>query len=117
MLEALLVYARHRQPLVFAALSMAGSTGPITLAGVLVHQTAELLAGIVLAQLISPGTPVRPRIHLYQPGHEDRRPGYRRPQLSMMIEARTLTCVAFTHCPRSGGALHRRPQPGCAGWL
>ncbi|MFN2182630.1 MAG: trimethylamine methyltransferase family protein [Anaerolineae bacterium] len=58
MLEALVEYARWGQPLVLAALMMAGATGPITLAGVLVVQTAELLAGIVLTQLINPGTPV-----------------------------------------------------------
>ncbi|RPI54787.1 MAG: trimethylamine--corrinoid methyltransferase, partial [Chloroflexi bacterium] len=57
MLEALVTFARARQPLVIAALMMAGSTGPITLAGVLAAQTAELLAGIALTQLISPGTP------------------------------------------------------------
>jgi trimethylamine--corrinoid protein Co-methyltransferase len=58
MLEALVVFATVGQPLVIAALMMAGSTGPVTLAGVLAAQTAELLAGIVLTQLINPGTPV-----------------------------------------------------------
>ena len=58
MLAALMEYARWRQPLIIAALVMAGSTGPITLAGVLALQNAELLAGIALTQLINPGTPV-----------------------------------------------------------
>jgi len=58
MLEALVEYAQYGQPLVLAALMMAGATGPITLAGVLVVQTAELLAGIALTQFINPGTPV-----------------------------------------------------------
>ena len=57
MVEAILAYARAGQPLIIAALIMAGSTGPITLAGVLAVQNAELLAGIVLAQLINPGLP------------------------------------------------------------
>jgi trimethylamine--corrinoid protein Co-methyltransferase len=57
MLEALVEFATVRQPMIIAALMMAGSTGPITLAGVLAAQTAELLAGIALTQLISPGTP------------------------------------------------------------
>ena len=57
MLEAVVAYARAGQPLVFATLIMAGSTGPITLAGVLALQNAELLAGIVLAQLVHPGLP------------------------------------------------------------
>jgi trimethylamine--corrinoid protein Co-methyltransferase len=57
MIEAVVAYAKAHQPLIFATLIMAGSTGPITLAGVLAVQNAELLAGIVLAQLISPGVP------------------------------------------------------------
>ncbi len=58
MLGALMEYARWRQPVVVSSLVMAGSTGPITLAGVLAQQNAEILAGIVLTQLISPGAPV-----------------------------------------------------------
>jgi trimethylamine--corrinoid protein Co-methyltransferase len=58
MLHALIEYARHGQPVLVAAAAMAGTTAPITLAGLLVVQTAELLAGIALAQMINPGTPV-----------------------------------------------------------
>ncbi len=58
MIEAIVVYAQHNQPLLISTLVMAGSTGPITMAGVLAQQSAEILAGIVLAQLVRPGTPV-----------------------------------------------------------
>jgi trimethylamine--corrinoid protein Co-methyltransferase len=58
MLDALIEYTKARQPVVIAALAMAGSTGPVTLAGLLAMQSAELLAGIVLTQWISPGIPV-----------------------------------------------------------
>lgn len=58
MIAALMEYARWRQPVIIALLVMAGSTGPITLAGVLAQQNAEILAGVSLAQLVSPGTPV-----------------------------------------------------------
>jgi trimethylamine--corrinoid protein Co-methyltransferase len=37
---------------------MMGATGPVTLAGTLVQQNAEVLAGTVLAQLVKAGTPV-----------------------------------------------------------
>lgn len=57
MIEALMAYAAYGQPLIIAALVMAGSTGPITAAGVLAMQNAELLAGITLAQLVRPGVP------------------------------------------------------------
>jgi len=58
MLEAMMVYARNNQPVLFSALAMTGTTSPVTLAGAVVQQTAEILSGIVLAQLINPGTPV-----------------------------------------------------------
>ncbi len=58
MLEALMVYARFKQPVVVASLSMTGTTAPATLAGALVQQNAEILAGIVFAQMVNPGTPV-----------------------------------------------------------
>jgi trimethylamine--corrinoid protein Co-methyltransferase len=58
MIDALMVYAQAGQPCTLTTLAMAGSTGPITLAGVLAQQNAELLAGVVLTQLIQPGLPV-----------------------------------------------------------
>jgi trimethylamine--corrinoid protein Co-methyltransferase len=58
MLGALMEYAAAGQPQVIASLAIAGATGPVTLAGNLALQNAEVLAGIVLAQLIREGTPV-----------------------------------------------------------
>lgn len=58
MLGALVAYAEAGQPVVIASLVMAGSTGPATMAGALSLQNAEVLAGITLAQTVSPGTPV-----------------------------------------------------------
>jgi trimethylamine--corrinoid protein Co-methyltransferase len=55
---ALLEYAIMNQPVIIASLVMAGSTGPATLAGCMAVQNAEVLAGITLAQTVSPGTPV-----------------------------------------------------------
>jgi trimethylamine--corrinoid protein Co-methyltransferase len=58
MAGAIVTYAREGQALLVANLAMAGSTAPITLAGLLAMQNAEMLAGIVLGQLVRPGTPV-----------------------------------------------------------
>ncbi|MGD2272744.1 MAG: trimethylamine methyltransferase family protein [Desulfobacterales bacterium] len=58
MLGALMEYAAAGQPQVIASLAIAGATGPVTLAGTLALQNAEVLAGIVLAQLVREGTPV-----------------------------------------------------------
>ena len=58
MLEALMEYAAAGQPQIIASLAIAGATGPVTLAGTLALQNAEVMAGIVLAQLVREGTPV-----------------------------------------------------------
>lgn len=58
MLGALIEYAKYNQAVIVASLAMAGATSPVTLAGTLVVQNAEVLSGMVLAQLVNPGTPV-----------------------------------------------------------
>lgn len=56
--EALMVYAAAGQPAIIHSACTLGSTGPITIAGSLVISNAATLAGICLAQLIRPGTPL-----------------------------------------------------------
>jgi trimethylamine--corrinoid protein Co-methyltransferase len=58
MLGAIMEYARAGQPQLISSLGIAGATSPATLAGTLVVQNAEVLAGIVFTQLIREGTPV-----------------------------------------------------------
>ena len=58
MLGAIMEYAGAGQPQLISSLSMAGATGPATLAGNLALQNAEVLAGIVLTQLVREGAPV-----------------------------------------------------------
>ncbi len=49
---------KKRIPVVLSSAPMAGTTAPVTLAGTLVQMNAELLSGIALSQIISPGCPV-----------------------------------------------------------
>jgi trimethylamine--corrinoid protein Co-methyltransferase len=58
MLECLMAYAEAGQPVIVNSLGVAGATAPATLAGTLVVENAEVLAGIVLAQLVREGSPV-----------------------------------------------------------
>jgi trimethylamine--corrinoid protein Co-methyltransferase len=58
MLSAMMAYARAGLPQIISALSIAGATGPVTMEGALVVQNAEVLAGIILTQLVRAGTPV-----------------------------------------------------------
>jgi trimethylamine--corrinoid protein Co-methyltransferase len=54
MLGALMEYARAGQPQLISSLSIAGATGPVTLAGNLALQNAEILAGIGALSIGSP---------------------------------------------------------------
>ena len=58
MTGSVITLARYNQACIFGALLMAGSSGPLSLAGVLVQQNAEILAGVTLTQLLRPGAPV-----------------------------------------------------------
>lgn len=58
MLGALMEYAKAGQPQLISSLAIAGETGPVTLTGNLALQNAEVLAGIVLTQIVREGTPV-----------------------------------------------------------
>lgn len=58
MLGALKVYARARQAVIITPFILAGAMSPVTIAGSIVQQNAEALAGLVFAQMVEPGTPV-----------------------------------------------------------
>ena len=105
MLDVLMVYAKARQPVIVAALAMGGTTAPVSLAGMLAMQTAELLAGIVLTQLISPGTPV---VFGSTSSNVDMRLGslsIGSPETSMVIAAHAQLARFYGIPSRAGGAL------------
>jgi trimethylamine--corrinoid protein Co-methyltransferase len=56
--EGLIMYAKYKQPVIIAPECQAGATAPVTLAGLLTQQNAEILSGIVIAELANPGAPV-----------------------------------------------------------
>ena len=70
--DILIEWCKHGLPVVLSSAPMAGSTSPVTLAGTLVQLNAEQLSGIVLTQLVRPGTPV---LAGYIPGVVDLRSG------------------------------------------
>ena len=57
-LDTLFEYVDRKQAIAVSPTVMAGTTGPVTLAGTLALLNAEALAVIALAQLANPGTPV-----------------------------------------------------------
>lgn len=57
MAEGIIEFAEAGQAVCVTPFTLAGAMAPVTLAGALVLQNAEFLAGAVLAQLVRPGTP------------------------------------------------------------
>lgn len=57
-LEGLMILAEYGQPALMSPEAMAGTTAPVTLAGLLVQHNAEVLAHIIMSQAVNPGTPV-----------------------------------------------------------
>ncbi|MBN1453590.1 MAG: trimethylamine methyltransferase family protein [Anaerolineales bacterium] len=56
--EGLLICAEYGQPVTCAPEAIAGTTAPVTLAGLVAQENAAILAHMVLAQIFRPGTPV-----------------------------------------------------------
>jgi len=58
MLQGIVAFAERNQVVCITPFTLAGAMAPVTLAGALVEQNAEALAGIVLAQVVRPGAPI-----------------------------------------------------------
>lgn len=58
MARGIIDFARARQLSIITPFCLAGAMAPVTVAGALVLQHAEALAGITLSQLVRPGAPV-----------------------------------------------------------
>jgi trimethylamine--corrinoid protein Co-methyltransferase len=58
MLAAMVEYVRAGQPVVITPFLLMGAMSPVSVPATLAQQLAEALAGIALAQLIRPGTPI-----------------------------------------------------------
>jgi len=56
--EVVIVAARNWIPIDILSMAMAGASSPISISGTLVTHNAEVLGGIVLAQITNPGCPV-----------------------------------------------------------
>jgi len=105
MLGALMEYAKAGQPLLVTSLAIAGATGPATLAGNLALQTAEILAGIVLTQLVREGAPV---IFSGSSSNAEMRSGalsIGSPEMAMNTAATAQMARYYNLPSRSGGAV------------
>ncbi len=56
--DGLMIMAEYNQPVSITSFAMAGAIAPITIAGAVAMQNAEILAAIVLNQRVRPGAPI-----------------------------------------------------------
>jgi trimethylamine--corrinoid protein Co-methyltransferase len=52
------IFNKYKQPVIIAPEALAGTSAPVTLAGLLTQTNAEILASVILSQLNNPGAPV-----------------------------------------------------------
>ena len=105
MLTAVRLCAERRQPLMFACCSLPGATSPVSLFGTMVVNNAEVLAGIVYAQLLQPGIPV---LYGNTTGSCDLRyvsPSIGSPETALFIYASAAMAEYYSIPCRTGGAL------------
>jgi len=57
-LEILRIFCEKGLPVSFGPMVQAGLSGPVTLAGTVMQTNVEILAGVTIAQVLSPGNPV-----------------------------------------------------------
>ena len=57
LLEGAIVMAELNQPVIFTPFTLSGAMAPVSVAGALVLQNAEALAGIAFSQCVNPGAP------------------------------------------------------------
>lgn len=105
MASSIVELVRGGQAVCVAALIMTGSSGPITIPGVLALQNAEILAGLTLAQLVRPGAPV---IYGSTSSAMDMKSGslsIGAPELSMFTNFTAQMAQYYNLPSRSGGGL------------
>lgn len=105
MLGAIMVYAQHAQPQLISSLAIAGATAPVTMEGTLALQNAEILAGIVLTQMVREGTPV---VYSGSSSNADMRSGslsVGSPEMAMNAAATAQMARYYQLPSRGGGAI------------
>lgn len=111
MLEALITFSKWGQPVQISPFVMAGISGSATMAGSLVQHNAEVLAGIVLTQLINPGTPVLYGSATSNVDLKTGAPATASPESASSVTALAQLARHYGLPSRAGGALSDSPIP------
>jgi trimethylamine---corrinoid protein Co-methyltransferase len=103
MLDSLFVYASAGQPILITPFLLMGAMSPVTIPSALVQQLAEALAGVALAQLVRPGTPVVLGSFLSHTDMQSGSPGFGGPEAATGLLCSGQLARRFGLPWRSGG--------------
>jgi trimethylamine--corrinoid protein Co-methyltransferase len=106
MLGAMMEYVRARQAVVISPFLLMGAMSPVSLPATLVQQIAEALAGIALAQLVNPGTPVVFGSFLSNTDMQSGSPSFGTPESAIGVLCTGQIARHFNLPWRGGGAMN-----------
>ncbi len=106
MLAAMFEYVRAGQAVVITPFLLMGAMSPVSLPATLVQQIAEALAGIALAQVIRPGTPVVFGSFLSNTDMQSGSPSFGTPESGLGVLCTGQIARHFGLPWRGGGALN-----------
>lgn len=104
-IETLLMGCEYNQPIAVCSACMPGSTAPVTLAGAIAMCNAEMLASIVLTQLVNPGNPVMYLFASYGSNVQSGSASIGSPELIKAGRYGSLLAKKYGLACRSGGGL------------
>jgi trimethylamine--corrinoid protein Co-methyltransferase len=105
MLAAMMEYVRAGQPVVITPFLLMGAMSPVTVPASLAQQLAEAFAGIALAQLVRPGTPVLFGSFLSNTDMQSGSPSFGTPESALGLLCTGQLARHYGLPFRSGGAL------------
>ena len=111
MLAAMLEYVRAGQPVVITPFLLMGAMSPVSIPAALTQQMAEALAGIALAQLLRPGTPVIFGSFLSNTDMQSGSPSFGTPESAIGLLCTGQIARHFDLPWRSGGGLTSSQTP------
>lgn len=104
-IETLLMGCEYNQPIAACSACMPASTAPVTLAGAAAMCNAEMLAAIVLSQLVNPGNPVMYLFASYGSDVQSGGASIGSPELIKVGKYGSLLAKKYGLACRSGGGL------------
>jgi trimethylamine--corrinoid protein Co-methyltransferase len=111
MTQGLMEYADAGQVNNITPFIMAGATSPVTLAAAVAQQNAECLAGVVLAQMVRPGSPVMYGSFLAGLEMRTGAPAFGRPETALGILGSAQMARRYGIPCRAGGVMTNSKVP------